>query len=247
MPPDTNTQDEFLKDLAPKENEVDLFDQPLVPEVKPVVQTVPEPEKPEPNRRERRLEAKLQAERESAIALAAKLETLTEAQRLQREAGPSEYVKQIERIYGTNSPEAQEATNLLAAALAGVEQRATEKALNQFREEQRKAAEEARKEEETLDDMVADIEDTFNVTMDQATQKNFFQLLEKLSPKDKQGNIIDYADPHAVWEQLQAMKPAPQTRQKDLASRSMVRTGAQTQTNIEADSQERWLRENGII
>lgn len=250
MPPTQSEQDDFLKDFP--QQQVDILEQPLVEPTEPVAteQAATEPTEVAPNRRERRLADKLQAERESSIALAARLEGITEAQRLQRESAPSEYVKQIEKIFGTASPEAQEATNLLVSAVKGAEDRATERALDAFREEQRKQAEDAKKEEGALDDMVGDIEDTYNVTLDAATQKSFFTALERVSPKDKNGEVIAYADPHAVWEDMQTRRTQPtqqQTRARGLATRGMTQTGAQATTTVQEDAQERWLKDNGII
>lgn len=235
-------QDEFLKDLQTNN---DVFDAPLTPNLEPEKDIEDEVPK---NRTENRLRARLQAERESSIALSARLEALSEAQKFRSEATESDYMKSVERIYGTNSPEATEATELLKKALHDVEKTATEKALEAFRSEQLNEKEELRNEEQNLDSMVEEIEDEFGITMDANTQKGFFTLLEKLSPKDRDGNVIEYADHHAVWEELQARRSVPtNNRAKDLASRSMTRTGASPSTGVEADSNERWLRENGII
>lgn len=248
-----NEQEEFLKSLDPDQQKTDAFNQPLQSDASQEGAKDGEESKDEPseeekfNRRERRLQAKLQAERESSIALAARLEALSEAQRARTESEPAEYLKPIERIYGTSSPEATEATELLKTALKGVEERATERALSQFREEQRKAAEAVSKQERTLDDMLEQIEDEKGVTIDSQTKTGFFKLLEKLSPKDSDGNIVAYADHHAVWEELQARKQPKENRAKELASRSMARTGASPNSTVEASSQERWLRENGLI
>ncbi len=236
-------QDEFLKDLQTNN---DVFDQPITP---------PEAEKPKEeteedatNRRERRLRSKLQAERESSIALAARLEALTEAQKFRNESGEADYVKAVERIYGTATPEATEATELLKKALRDVEKTATEKAVKAYQDEKLKEQDELANEEKELDSMVEEIEDEYGVTLDANTQKGFFTLLEKLSPKDKNGNVIEYADHHAVWEEFQVRKaPANNNRAKDLASRSMTRTGASPTAGVAEDSNERWLRDNGII
>ena len=131
--------------------------------------------------------------------------------------------------------------------MKGLEERAVDAAIERMRAE-RKAEEEAVKAEEKLiDSMVEDIEDTTGKDVDPATRKAFFQMLEKLSPKDADGNITAYADHHAVWEELQARKKPADTRQKDLASRSMVRTGASPSTSVKDDATERYLRENGLI
>ena len=242
-----NEQEEFLKDLNPA-TQTDVFDQPLEPQGAPSVATEPtETDEEKFNRRERRLAAKLQAERESSIALAARLEALTEAQKSRQGSEPVEYLKSIERIYGTNSPEATEATELLKTALQGVEQRATERALEQFRMEQQQERDTVAVEERNLDGMIEDIEDEIGDVMDDQSKQGFFKLLEKLSPKDKDGNIVEYADHHAVWEELQARRQPQVNRAKDIAARSMVQTGSSPKTSVETDSNERWLRENGII
>ena len=241
-----NEQEEFLKDLS-QDNQQDILEQPLTPQPEPVKEEVKEEdEESKYNRRERRLQAKLQAERESSIALAARLEALTEAQKFSREQNPITD-ETIARIYGTNTPEAAEATALLTKALANVETRSTERALEAFRAEQRKQQEAVQAQEKNLDSMVEEIEDEVGVVMDKATQQGFFALLEKLSPKDREGNIINYADHHAVWEEYQSRKQPVNNRAKDLASRSMIKTGASPTTTVEADSHERFLRENGII
>lgn len=254
MPPETTTpkseQEEFLKDLTPKED-TDAFGQPIQPQGEqpngdeggPKELTSEE----KGNRRERRLEARLQAERESSIALAARLDALTEAGKARGDTSDEAYLKAVERIYGTNTPETKEATDLLKKSLTDVKNAARDEALEMFREEQAKASKAIKDEEDTLDDMVEEIEDEFGVEIDDQTERTFFQMLEKMSPKDSDGNIIEYADHHAVWEELQSRRTVRPNRAKDLASRSMVRSGASPSGSVEADANEKWLRENGII
>lgn len=239
-------QDEFLKDLQTNN---DVFDQPLEPQPEAEKPTEVDTEEEATNRRERRLREKLQAERESSIALAARLEALTEAQKFRNSEEESDYLKAVERIYGTSTPEATEATELLKRALQEVEKTAIEKAREAYREEQLEEQQQLVNEEQNLESMIDDIEDEYGVSMDADTQRGFFTLLEKLSPKDREGNVIEYADHHAVWDEYQVRmdRVNNNTRAKDLASRSMIKTGASPSTGVEADSNERWLRDNGII
>ncbi len=237
-----NEQSEFLKDLEPVET--DPFGQPIEPVIEP--ETPVESDEEAGNRRERRLQAKLQAERESSIALAARLEVLTEAQKFSRENTP-EVDETISRIYGTNTPEAAEATALLQKALLNVETRATEKALEKFREEQRVAADAVAKEEKNLETMVEEIEDQYNTNLDEPTKRAFFTLLERMSPKDANGEVKEYADHTAVWEELNARRQAQPNRARELAARSMNRTGASPQGTVEQSANERFLKEAGII
>ncbi len=239
------TQEQFLQDLEqdPSKNPLE---QPLDPDA--TAEQAPAEEEEDPkSRRERRLTARLQAERESSIALAARLEAITEAQRFREESEPSEYLKSVERIYGTGTPEAVEATELLKSALRGAKDEAKAEAIAAIREEQVEASEAVSVEERNLDDMVDELEDAYGVTIDGATSQGFFQLLERMSPKDRNGDIIEYADPFSVWESYQSSRAKSDTRAKDLASRSMVRTGASAPSTVQQDSTERFLRDNGII
>ncbi len=244
--PQNQTQEEFLKDLNP-DNKPDVLTTDFAPVIENTEPQESEEEREERlNRRDRRYIKKLEADRESAIEMADRLARITEAQRTRTEE-PDEYLKQVERIYGTNSPEASEATELLKTALKTVETRATERALEQFREEQQREQDSVAQEEKSLDSMIDDIEDETGQTLDEQTKQGFYQLLEKLSPKDKDGNIIEYADHNAVWDELEARRVVQPNRAKDLAARSMVNSGSSPRTGVEAESNERWLRENGII
>ncbi len=248
--PEEQTQDQFLKDL-----EVDSAQDPFAALEEPTADTQPEPEEDTEekatNRRERRLREKYQAERETSIALAARLEALTEAQKFSRAQETSSFEEKAKRIYGTDTPENAAATELLIAAIKEAKESAKQEALDAFREIQAQERESVRKEEGALDSMLEDLEDTYNVDLTskgaEATRKAFFQKLEKLSPKDSEGNITQYADPHAVWEEMQSKKTQTSTRAKDLASRSMVRTGASPKTTVQEDSTLRFLKENGLI
>lgn len=241
MPPESE-QKMFLNEVEP----VDILDQPLNPEqptqVEPEPEEVPEDIK---NRRHKRLEDKLQAEKEANIALAARLEAVTESQKVRNEG--SEYLKSVERIYGTDSPEAKEATELLKDALVKLKDEATQDALSLFKEEQRKEQEAIKQEEARLDSMIEDIEDELGVTISQEKQKGFFKMLEKLSPKDEHGRIVNYADPLATWEMYQARTEKKENPAKELSSRSMTQSSSSQPSKLEDDANLRFLKENGII
>lgn len=230
--------------------EPSMLDRPLTTEQvtteAPVEETTEADEMKLKNRRERRLAEKLQAERESNIALNAKVEALAEAARVRGDS-QSDYQKKIERIYGTNSPEAQEATNLLAEALKGVKEEAREEALAAIRAEQEKTKAAEREATQTLESYVDAIEDENNVVLSAAEQQGFFKMLEKLSPKDRDGNITEYADPHAVWDIYKDRLQKKDTRAKDLSSRSMVSGGATNTQQTVDDAQMRQLKELGIL
>lgn len=203
------------------------------------------------NRRERRLEAKLEAERQASIELAARLESLSAAQQA-KESG--DYLKAVERIYGTESPEAREATEILKQALIEVKESAKREALSEIEQIKAKESRALSEAEEMLENMAYEIEDEFGVDFStkegQKLERDFYRLLERMSPKDKDGNVIYYADHFAVWETLVSHRQKSQpntTQQKELASRSMTQGSSQGKSDLQVDTTERFLRENGLI
>lgn len=210
----------------------------------------PENDVPEPrNRRERRLMEKLQAEREAAIALAAKLEAISESKKT-RESEEAEFLSVAERIYGNQTPELREATELLKTALIGVKEEAKKEALAEYqriRQEEQQAVSQA---EKRIDSMLEEIEDEYNADFSSTAHRTeFLKLMERMSPKDSDGNIIEYADHHAVWdiyqERLNRSKvPNPA---KDLAARAVTQSAGAKDTELNSEAHARWLKENGII
>ena len=238
-------QTEFLKDLDIDQKK-DVLDAPLDdPEKKE--ETPEDAEMKLKNRRERRLAEKWQAEREANIDLNARLQTIKESQVL-REEPVAEYLKRVEKIYGNATPEAIEATNLLKEALQGVKDSAKQEALAEVEARAGNESEAVKKEEQTIDDMLDEVEDEYDVDMsDSDTRKGFLTLLEKVSPKDQDGNIIEYADASTVYELYELGKQKSSNRAKELASRSMTRSGASQPSKLEDDAAVRFLKENGII
>lgn len=239
-------QEKFLEATE----DVSILDQPLFPEEEKNEngeETVEEQEQKLKNRREKRLADKLQAERESNIALNARLEAISEAQKTSRGTDTPDYLKTVERIYGSDSPEAIAATELLKTALKGVEESAYSRSLETLREEQRNATEAVRSEEKNLDFFVEQIEDEFNVSLSADQQKGFFRLLERLSPKDTEGNIIQYADPLTTFELYKDKFTKKDSRAKDLSARSLVASGSSGDTKLQDDATVRYLKEQGIL
>lgn len=233
----------------------DIFEQPLNPEQGGGEQqgdagySSEDDETKLRNRRERRLAAKLQQEREAGIEMAARLRAITEAQQL-RQDPDADTLQSIERIYGTDSPEAKEATQLLKNALQGVEERATERAIALMREEQQAAKQQVAQAEQEVESILEELEEEYNIdlTTNDTARASYLKLLERMSPKDRDGNITQFADHHAVWDVYQSrQKPPVDNRAKDLSARSMVQSGASKDSTIQEDATARYLRENGII
>ncbi len=205
-------------------------------------------EKPR-NRRERRLMSQRDAEAKSAAFLAGKLEAITEAKGAVE--GEADYLKVAERIYGTETPEAALATDLLKKAITGARDDAENRAFSRFQAERQAESKQVAEAENELDSMIDSIEETFGIELNEPQEKAFFQLLEKMSPKDKDGNVREYADAHAVFEvfrDTKLKKPSETSnRAKDLSSRSMVKSGTSTELKTGEDAMARYLHEQGLI
>lgn len=267
-----NEQEQFLSDLDTDQTRgVDVLDAPLVAEPEKKDEQAGDDQtggddlkgkkdddddgdfggddlKPR-TRRERRLMRKLNDERESSIFLAGKLQAREEAKSSITEE--SDYLKSVERIYGTETPEAQIATELLKKAIIGARDDAKKQAIEELRAERQKELEETKKAESQLDDIIDELEDEHNFTFNAAQEKAYFDLLRKMSPKDSSGAVVSLADPHAVFEifqdKLKSSTKGTGTRAKDLSARSMTQSGASSESTLKDDAHTRFLKDNGII
>lgn len=217
-------KDESIFSPVPEEGQVE---KPKEDDVDP--ETVPESIK---DRRHRRLEQKLQAERESNIRLNERIKTLSELEnRTPSSTTLDDYDKDFLRMYG-DTPEGRAAAEINKNALLRLKEEAKKEVLDSI--ERRQADQEAQEKEyeSFIDTNLESLEDAYGIDMTsnapsaRKTRREFLELVEKLSPKDSDGSITDYADFGAVFEQYQPQIEKPDnSKQKELASRSMVRSG----------------------
>lgn len=257
--------EQFLKDTEQDESNIDILNQPLDPNATdPDEEPVDNDEegqyedeydeaefaqyKPR-NRRERRLQEKLEAERNSAMQLAQRLEAMTGAQRAVTNE-EADYLKSIERIYGTDSPEAEMATQLLKQAFTGVLNDAEQRAYNRLMQQQEQETNAVYEAEAELDEIIDEIEDVYGVELSPEHEASYLQLMERMSPKDRNGEVIGLADPHAVWEvftERSQSRSNSGNRARELADRSLTGSSSPSESTLNDDVHQRFLRENGII
>lgn len=240
--------EKFLEDLEVKPDSI--LETPI--ETAPVEESAEEVEQRAKNRRERRLLEKNQQLREEVLMTNARLQGITEAQELRKTTEEADYLKLVDKIYGNATPEAKEATELLKEALKGVHasarKEALEEAVKTYQSERENESQAVADEEENLDEMMDGLEEDYDADFsNEATRKGFLDLLEKVSPKDRDGNIIEYADPDTTWQLYEQQRTRGSNRAKELASRSMTRSGGSQESKLTSDATERWLKENGII
>lgn len=209
-------------------------------------------EEPHKNRFHRRLESKYQAEREANIALAARIEAMTEAQKFSKDTNSSNVDENLIKLYGSDEKGLM-AARITQDLLNRTREEASASALEAFQEHQESLDREVQESRNELDGFLEGIEDEFNVDLTSDTpaarkaRQGFFVTLEKMSRKNEAGQVTDYADPFSTWEVYQSQSRPDNNRAKDLASRSMVRSGASGDSKLEQTAQERFLREAGII
>ena len=241
--------DQFLEDI-PVADELDAFGEPtIVPEVK---EEVIEP-KPRDNREARRAKEALQKEREANIFLTAKLEALSETQKFSRDSKSDDVDHDLLTLYGSDD-NGRKAAEITQKLLNKTREQAKAEALEVFQSQQEAATREVSNQEKVLENMIEQIEDEYDVDLTSNTpqsrksKQGFYALLEKVSPKDSEGNVKDFADPLATWEMYQnTQQKSDSSRAKDLGSRSMVKSGASGESKLEQSATERYLKENGFI
>ena len=191
------------------------------------------------NRRERRMAEKLQAERESAIALNQRVIDLAEEVKTLRGQKQTAEVATLDpdlvRVFGS-TPEGQEMTKIFQSKLQGLKASAVEDAKSQLLEEmsereqqsQAEYQEELGQNEGYIDSQLESLEEEHGIDLTSNSpsavkaRKEFLGLVEKLSPKDSEGAIREYADFESTFEIYQGSRTkAEPSRAKEFASRSM--------------------------
>jgi hypothetical protein len=236
---------EFLKDLGvPGES---LLEKPLIEVEAPEEEVSVEDEKRLKNRLMRRKEKEAERLRDEVSQLNEVVKRLSEVDKFKAEAGDDPF-KKVEAIFGTDTPEKLAATNLLKEALQGVSQKTKselQEELNQRSEQETEAQKEADSE---VDQMLEQVEDDYGLDMsDDNVRKGYITLMEKMSRKYDDGNIKEFADPDAVAETyLELQKRQTSSKARELASRSMTRSGESQPSKLPQNAIDRFMEENGL-
>ncbi len=113
------------------------------------------------------------------------------------------------------------------------EQRAAETAYQKLLEEKQREEAEIKQVEETLYNSIEEIEENYGVDLTskdpvvKKTRVDFLKYVEKVAPKDANGEILYLPDMNATFETFQELRKKASTagRAKDLASRGTSRSG----------------------
>lgn len=200
-------------------------------------------DEPRKNRKHRRLEQQLAAERENNRAIAESNKKLAEALAAKgtvvttTDAMPAEWVA----LFGDDE-NAQKAWRLnqkmISDQVERVKIETKTETLAEIEARQRQELDARQKVEQFVDSELEAIEDQFDVDLTsdapaaRKARKEFLDMVQKFSPKDSNGNVIGYADFSATFETYQASKSqaTEPNRNKEIASKSMQKSAPTTGT-----------------
>ncbi len=206
------------------------------------------------NRQHRRLEQRLQAERESNIALNARLKAYEDFKENVSKELPID--DRLAKIFGTDTPEKIELAKHFTDVLKDFGSKAKQEAIEELKEEQRRIEREESEEvasyESKIESGLESIEDEYGVDLtsekSEKDRKAFLDFVTKIAPKDEDGSPIELPDLVGAYEVFKSTKTAPQTnRRTEIASRSMQQSGQANMKQEQISDEARWLKQNGII
>lgn len=248
--PQTSAVDSFFEGLPSQ-------DKPLADIFAPETKEVPAAEKPAEevdesvkNRRHKRLETQLRESHEMNIALNERVKVLSEVEKFAKETRGVD--ADIAKLFDASDMGKQNAL-ILSTKLSEMKKEAREEAIEAFREEQRTVVQEQKKLESYIDSQFESLEDTYGVDLTsdapaaRKARREFGELLEKVSPKDKNGEIKEYADFNSTFELYKSSQTVEQpSRNKEIASRTMQRSGTVDSSKQNQDAQLQYLRSIGV-
>ena len=236
--------DEFLKDLQSES----IMNKPL--NVSTKSEEEPEKETNEEevrkNRYTRRREAEAQRLRDENIQLNERVKVLSEVGRFKEEVGDDD-LKKVEAIFGTDTPEKLAATNILKEALSGLTEKAKKETLRELDSRQEEESGAQKEADDEVDSFLEAAEDEGLDTEDENTRKGLLTLMERMSSKYNDGNVKEFADPEAVIETYKELqKRSGSNKARELASRSMTRSGESQPSTLPQNAIDRFMTENGL-
>lgn len=225
----------FLNTIDAKD---EIFTEPVLSEE---TETVEEDDKPLPFHKD----PKVQRYVEKEIAKALKdLPDHSEERKFRQEVQDEiSLPPALIKLVGNDTPEKREALKELSSYLESLPQKAQEQFQEKMMEEQRQVAEKDDAALNELNQGFEDIEESFGVDLSsntasaQRTRTAFVEYLRKVSHKNEDGEVDQFADIPAAWEEFQERNTKPSSsRARELASRGMTRSTDTSNTGPQGKS-----------
>ncbi len=140
------------------------------------------------------------------------------------------------RLIGNDTPEKREMVKEAKAREERQLQIAEERAFNRLSQKEQEEQRFEKEAQEELDNAFESIEETYDVDISsnnpqaRKTRQEFVSFVEKIAPKNKNGDIVDYPDMNSAWETFNEIKKSTTqpSRAKELASRGLTRSSETT-------------------
>lgn len=155
--------------------------------------------------------------------------------------------------YG-DSDQSRQAWNLQQKLIADAVSRAKEESVKEFQSKIEQEKEQESQFESFIQNSLEDIEDmngidlTSNTPSAKKARVEFLELVEKLSPKDQNGNVSNFADFNEVYNIYQAIKAKESnevtSQKKSIASRSMMKSNETKVVDLNAPKQNMTFNES---
>lgn len=166
------------------------------------------------------------------------IEKRTQQQGPQREEDKTDEFKDVMdamvQAIGNDTPQKQAALQAYRNALERLDQKGATQAQQYIENIQQREQEADREAEEELDEAFENIENNYGVDFSRNTKlrSEFASFVEKIAPKDRNGDIVDYPDMESAWETFSEIKSANRqpSRNKEIANRGMARSAETTAT-----------------
>lgn len=131
------------------------------------------------------------------------------------------------KLVGNDTEEKKQVLKDLSDYFGTLKGEAKQEFIEQMQEQERQQTAEDDAALDELNSGFEAIEEDYGVdlTSDLKTRNSFIEFLRKVSHKDENGEVDQFADIPSAWEAFQEQKkPAPASRAKELASRGMARS-----------------------
>ncbi len=162
----------------------------------------------------------------------------------------------LTRLIGNDTPEKLSMIKEFKSILEEGTVKAKQEAIAELESRQRQEVEADREAETELENAFDTIEETYDVditsnsSLARKTRQEFVSFVEKIAPKDRNGEVIDYPDMNSAWETFSEIKKSntQPSRAKELANRGMARsaeTAQETQGRVNWNSVDDYIESLG--
>lgn len=190
-----------------------------------VVDEIEEDEKPIPFHKDPKVQRYVEKQIEKAIEKMPKPSVESQFKKEVEEINlPASFIK----LVGNDTDEKKEVLKDLSKYFGTLKGEARQEFLEEMKQQEQQQVAEDNAALTELSTGFETIEEEYGVDLnsDSKTRAAFVEFLRKVSHKNEEGEVDQFADIPSTWETFQGMnKPAQASRAKELASRGMTRSG----------------------